>query len=205
VAICRLIFRLAHLHRTLGSMKFRSYITAVSVILAIACEQKEPQSPVNTPSEADQQVRKLREDNETEFKDLRGRWLAAEAQLIQLKTLFEEANGTSKTERNALRESIQLLETEMMSMRTAIGGVSVGGVSSVVTIPERERLRRSAEEIICLRRRQADEQVTSVYGRYGFADEAEWSAAWLRYATNSNFEAELFVRLKSLCPRYNDM
>ncbi|MEC8023429.1 MAG: hypothetical protein VX223_05805 [Myxococcota bacterium] len=186
-------------------MKFRSYITAVSVILAIACEQKEPQSTVNTRTEADQQVRKLREDNETEFKDLRGRWLAAEAQLIQLKTLFEEANGTSKTERNALRESIQLLETEMMSMRTAIGGVSVGGVSSVVTIPERERLRRSAEEIICLRRRQADEQVTSVYGRYGFADEAEWSAAWLRYATNSNFEAELFVRLKSLCPRYNDM
>ena len=183
----------------------RSILISVAIALAtFACEQQAPTPVPATRSESDQQVLKLREDNEVEFQDLRGRWLAAEAQLLQLKKSLDSTNSAALSERTALRESLQLLETEMMSIRAAIGGVSGGIVASTVTIPERERLRRSAEEIICLRRRGADEQVAEVYSRYGFADEREWSAAWLRHASNAGFEAELFARLKSLCPRYRE-
>ena len=184
----------------------RPYYLLYTVFLVLgACEPEPPTPVVGQRTESDQQVRKLREDNEAEFKDLRGRWLAAEAQLIQLKKGLSKTSGQTKSELDKVSEAIQALETEMLSMRSALGGTtglnSGAGLSATVSLPERERLRRSAEEIICLRRRGADEQVVEVYERYGFTDEKSWSVAWSRHATNAAFESELFARLKALCPR----
>jgi hypothetical protein len=172
------------------------------VLLTLGCEQKAPPTVQTSRTEVDQQVRKLREDNETEFTDLRGRWLAAEAQLIQLKRSLDDTRSDQARELKAMREAVQLLDTEMMTSRSTLGVASLGTHSGLLNSPEDVRLRRSAEEIICLRRRGAYEDVADVYARYGFESESDWSFAWATRIQVPKFEAELFSRLEVLCPRY---
>ena len=180
------------------------HLVILVVLVAFGCEQKAPPAVQTSRSEVDQQVRKLREDNETEFTDLRGRWLAAEAQLIQLKKALDDSRSESARELRAMREAVQLLDTEMMVSRSTVALSASGTATALLNAPEYLRLRRSAEEIICLRRRGADEDVADVYARYGFANEAEWSFAWATRTQVPEFEAELFMRVETICPKYAD-
>ena len=183
-------------------MHWTKYVGIGVVLISMGCEQKSAPIIQTSRTEIDQQVLKLREDNETEFRDLRGRWLAAEAQLIQLKKALETARSEQNREIRSIREAVQLLDTEMMASRNSVGASGTSKLpSSTYVVSEEVRLRRSAEEIICLRRRGADEDVADVYPRYGFADESEWSFAWATRLQEADFDADLFARVDTLCPK----
>ncbi len=165
-----------------------------------ACDRREstPQEPA--PSEADFQVKRLRDDTEIELQDLRGRWLAAEGLLTvqhnDIKALREQLTGRSAE----IDDRLGRIETGLGTLQAEIEALR----GSVHRPPPRdtvlERLARSYEEVHCLRRQGAEEAVAAVYRRYGFADVDEWAEAWQQAARSEAFEREVSTRVERLCP-----
>ncbi len=168
----------------------------------VSCDRGEPEAPEAQGNfEAEQQVKRLRRDNEIEMNDLRGRWVAAHGLLeLQRDELVKLALG-HQTNDLALRDRIAGLETSI-----ALLVEQLNAVSKKLQVREHskptilERLARSYEEIHCLRKQGADEAVSSVYSRYGFANEEEWSEAWMAAARSEGFEREVSSRVERLCP-----
>ena len=171
-----------------------------AVVVIQGCDGSSEDAATVSQLEAQQQIKRLREDTEIELKDLRGRWLATEGLLTRqreiLKSLKAQLSTGSQNSNAKLAEfelSIGALSAEVERLRRSAG-------LPTTEEDEERRLARSYEEIYCLRKRGAEESVGSVYKRYGFADAAAWSSAWQRVSRNETFEREVSERVRRLCP-----
>jgi len=169
-------------------------------LLAIGCEQDAAPPVTSTRSEADQQVKKLREDNELEFQDLRGRWLAAKGELIRLRTELSDARATQVGVNSDLASRFERLEAGVIALGADMEALRREATQPPAPDDERTRLARSYEEIHCLRRRGAEEGVAQVYERYGFESLDAWASAWAEASRDERFEREVSARIARLCP-----
>jgi hypothetical protein len=176
-------------------------VTFVSIAaFASGCDTGDRGAPASARTESDQQVKKLREDNELEFQDLRGRWLAAKGELIRVKT-ESSANKTTQVGVNAdTTGRLERIEAALI----ALGG-DIESMRRDLTAPPppddtRVRLARSYEEIFCLRKRGAEEAVADVYRRYGFETLEDWASAWTLASRDETFERDVSARVQVLCP-----
>ncbi len=166
----------------------------------VSCDRRETPPPAAAASEADYQVKRLREDTEIELQDLRGRWLAAEG-------LLTLQRDETKALRTLLNEEHEKYAERLDRMDVALGALVAELESVKNAAPEPapretvlDRLARSYEEIHCLRRQGAEEAVAAVYRRYGFEDVQAWSQAWQQAARSESFEREVSARVERLCP-----
>lgn len=180
-------------------MASRPILILAAIALTGACDRREPTSPP-ARTEVDQQVKRLRDDTELELQDLRGRWLAAEGILTELREQLRRLDAEARSallQRDqrvaALEASLTTVQAELEEARRAIPGPAPA--DTVL-----ERLARCYEEIACLRKRGAEESVAGVYRRYGFPDVESWAEAWQAASRSEAFEREVQERVERLCP-----
>jgi len=148
----------------------------------------------------DQHVRRLREDTEIELRDLRGRWLAAEAMLTKMTDKLAKAQRTQELLIKRVDERLAQMEVRLGAMEAELDSLKRHSKAPSEVTEELDRLARSYEEIHCLRKRDSEAQIGAVYRKYGFENAEAWSAAWSNAARDMEFERLVNARVLVLCP-----
>ena len=180
--------------------RFAVWCVTLTLACVWGCDQSDTPALPTSRTDMDQQVKRLREDTEIELRDLRGRWLAVEGMLTKQRDRLAEDQRSLKALVKRVDERLAQMEVHLGSMEADIDALKritrdPGAMDDVL-----ERLARSYEEIYCLRKRGQEEQVATVYGRYGFKDKSSWSKAWTEAARSLEFEQEVNARVAVLCP-----
>lgn len=173
---------------------------ALVVLACIACDRSDP--PIAPQrGESSEQIDRLRTDNEKELSDLRGKWLAAEGALLEMRRELAAATRNAETAREQQRGEAALLESLIAENRQALDAIkNAPAAPTVRSEPLTERVLRAYEELACAARRGAFESAPLVRSRWGFATHEEWALAWIEVARAPGFEAAAADRIARLCP-----
>ncbi|MFT7625403.1 MAG: hypothetical protein ACI9WU_004594 [Myxococcota bacterium] len=180
-------------------MKFG--VSVLLFLVAAGCGREEPTPRSAGGSEADYQVRRLREDTEIELQDLRGRWLAAEGLLAKQRLTGRGLEQRLDHTDDHLERRLAELQLEAGTLRAELELLRASAHRpEPVQDHMIDRLASSYEEIYCLRKQGAEEAVAGVYRRYGFDSADEWASAWQSAARSEAFERRVATRVERLCP-----
>ena len=177
------------------------FLAAVIGLGPLGCDRSVEETPAPVRTEVDQQVNRLRRDNEIEMNDLRGRWVAAHGLLSRQRDELEKLARAHQSNDDELRSRLARIEADMSLLSEDLSALRLAAQERQRPVDSTlHRLARSYEEIYCLRKRGADEQVAAVYERYGFEDVEAWAEAWAMAARSESFEREVSRRVEQLCP-----
>ena len=185
---------------TMATTWLRNALIGICLVGNCACNEQPEKPGESIRTESGQQVKKLREDNELEFQDLRGRWLAAKGELIRLRTDFADGRSKQVGEQSDFSARLERIEASLIGLSGDIETVRREVARPPPPDDRRERLARSYEEVHCLRKRNALDAVEGVYRRYGFDTLEDWAAAWTEASRDEEFERTVSARVERLCP-----
>jgi hypothetical protein len=176
-------------------------LAAVAVAALVSgCDSQQAATPA-ARTDLDQQVSRLREDNEKELTDIRGKWLAAESQLVKMGRDFEALSKSNTAAIEAAVARIDRLETTLTDARAELLAVrSERAAPAPVPVDPSERLLRAYEELLCGRRAGTGESVAQIYARWGFETADDWAEAWQSASQSEAFERSVSARIARLCP-----